>query len=62
MDHTQALVDVNLLPREKLRAQVPGPHLSPASIIPPEAVLGLKGERSWYGPRLVCPGDEVLGE
>lgn len=42
-------MDVSLLPRERLRAQIPGPCVPQASVITPEEVLELKGERLWYG-------------
>lgn len=49
VDCAQIFVDVSLLPRERLRAWIAGPYVPQASIIPPEVVLELKGERSWYG-------------
>lgn len=49
VDCTWIFVDVSLLPRERLRAQIPGPCVPQASVITPEEVLELKGERLWYG-------------
>lgn len=48
MDCTWLFVDVRLLPGERLRVRIPGPHVPQASVIPPEEVLELKGEWSWY--------------